>query len=851
MEMPIDSGALLCSIMNPAVNSTTASLVRPTEAMALLSREGRVLGDCSDLAQLSGFSEQEWQESDLRLLRCQKYSPVEFLDLRTALRDGKACNLTLTCRRNGPFPLPMLGKEYQPDPCMFQAEVSVLPLPGVGSSGPQAVLRIKDVDARHRQREEELIEQESAELRAFAGRTLQEHGTLQERLTKILDSLINMRGLELQKKGGVFMREEGAQQLDMMFMLGKFSEEFRQKEKHVSLGSCLCGIAARDGEMVVSDDCFCDSRHHHTFEGMTNHGHYIVPFMADGDCHGILFLYTDPNPVRVASRVAMLEQIGELIGLAIVNERMREALEAATLEAEEASKMKSEFLANMSHEIRTPMNGVVGMTELLSLTTLNAEQRECVESVRLSADCLLTVINDILDFSKIEAGRLDIEHAQFDLRQAVEEVGSMLGQGAFQKGIDLTVDIPPSLPRSFRGDVTRIRQILTNFTSNAIKFTEKGEVNIRVDVVEHKGDLFQIQMSVKDSGIGIPEDRKDAVFESFTQADGSTTRNFGGTGLGLTICRQLALLMGGEVSLISEVGKGSTFTASLPLEACGDCGSRSRLAPLSNLKGSHVLIVDDNATNRHVLKGELEYWGCEVIAANSGEFARKALARIDAPKFHLVILDMQMPGQDGMQLAEEIRDHANVQGASFIILSSAGDTIPKAELEKSGVALCLSKPVRMDALGNALRKELGRSDSELNGGAVSVVVEHKHLGLRVLLAEDNKINQRVACGYLAKLGCEVEVAKDGVEAVAMAAEGGWDLILMDVQMPNMGGTEATVVIRAAEAKGQRVPIYALTAHARPEDASGFSDVGMDATLTKPLKLDSLYAALEGVEKRSD
>jgi len=839
--------------MNPSITSITSitePLTRPTEAMALLSREGEVLGDCSDLALLSGFSEQEWQESDLRLLRCEKYSPEQFLALRTALRDRKACNVTLTCRRSGPFPLPMLGKENQPDPFIFQAEVSVLPLPGEGTSGPQAVLRMKDVDARNKLREEELIEQEAAELRAFAGRTLQEQGTLQERLTKILDSLINMRGLELQKKGGVFMREEGAQQLDMMFMRGKFSDEFRQKEQHVSLGSCLCGIAARDGEMVVSDDCFCDPRHHHSFDGMTNHGHYIVPFMADGDCHGILFLYTDPNPARVACRVAMLEQIGELIGMAIVNERMREALEAATLEAEEASKMKSEFLANMSHEIRTPMNGVVGMTELLSLTALNEEQRECVESVRLSADCLLTVINDILDFSKIEAGRLDIEHVQFDLRQAVEEVGSMLGSGAFRKGIDLTVDIPPSLPRAFRGDVTRIRQILTNFTSNAIKFTQQGEVNIKVTVVEQKGDIYQIQLSVKDSGIGIPEDRRDAVFESFTQADGSTTRNFGGTGLGLTICRQLAILMDGEVSLISEVGKGSTFTAKIPLEVCGDCDSRSRMAPLSNLQQSHVLIVDDNATNRHILKGELEHWGCEVIAANCGGSARKVLARENGPKFHLVILDMQMPVQDGMQLAEEIREHARIKGATIIILSSAGDTISKADLEHAGVALCLSKPVRMDALGNALRKELGNSDSELSEGAVSVVVEHQHLGLRILLAEDNKINQRVACGYLDKLGCEVEVANDGLEVVAMAAKGGWDLILMDVQMPNMSGTEATSAIRAAEVEGERVPIYALTAHARPEDATGFSDVGMDATLTKPLKLDSLYAVLEGVEKRN-
>ncbi|MFK5955984.1 MAG: response regulator [Planctomycetota bacterium] len=836
--------------MNPSITSITEPLTRPTEAMALLSREGEVLGDCSDLALLSGFSEQEWQESDLRLLRCEKYSPEEFLVLRTALREGKACKLTLICRRNGPFSLPMLGKENQPDPFIFQAEVSVLPLPGEGTSGPQAVLRMKDVDARNKLREEELIEQEAAELRAFAGRTLQEQGTLQERLTKILDSLINMRGLELQKKGGVFLREEGAQQLDMMFMRGKFSDEFRQKEQHVSLGSCLCGIAARDGEMVVSDDCFCDPRHHHSFDGMTNHGHYIVPFMADGDCHGILFLYTDPNPVRVASRVAMLEQIGELIGMAIVNERMREALEAATLEAEEASKMKSEFLANMSHEIRTPMNGVVGMTELLSLTDLNEEQRECVESVRLSADCLLTVINDILDFSKIEAGRLDIEHVQFDLRQAVEEVGSMLGSGAFRKGIDLTVDIPPSLPRAFRGDVTRIRQILTNFTSNAIKFTEQGEVNIKVEVVEQKEDIYQIQLSVKDSGIGIPEDRRDAVFESFTQADGSTTRNFGGTGLGLTICRQLAILMNGEVSLTSAVGKGSTFTATIPLEVCGDCASRLRLAPLSNLQHSQVLIVDDNATNRHILKGELEHWGCEVIAANCGESARKVLARENGPKFHLVILDMQMPVQDGMQLAEEIREHSRIKGATIIILSSAGDTISKADLEQAGVALCLSKPVRMDALGNALRKELGRSDNELSEGSVAVVVEHKHLGLRILLAEDNKINQRVACGYLDKLGCEVEVANDGLEVVAMAAQGGWDLILMDVQMPNMSGTEATTAIRAAEAEGERVPIYALTAHARAEDATGFSDVGMDITLTKPLKLDSLYAALEGVEKRN-
>ncbi len=556
----------------------------------------------------------------------------------------------------------------------------------------------------------------------------------------------------------------------------------------------------------------------------------------------------------------MLEQIERRdCELAYHSEQLEEEVAARTAElarardqAESATRAKSEFLANMSHEIRTPLNGIVGTAELLlDGPGASPEVREGLRTIQQCSSALLTVINDVLDFSKIEARRLDFESVSFNLRDAFEEALKTVALAAHAKGLELALDIAPELPAAVIGDPGRLRQVLVNLLGNAVKFTDCGEVAVLVRAEEQTEGRVRLHVAVRDTGPGIPADKQQSIFEAFTQADGATTRRFGGTGLGLTISSNLLELMGGRIWLESAEGQGSTFHFFLPLQVV-----RQEQAPRARsgeLQGRRILVVDDNATNRQILRDTLVAWGAQVQAASGGEAALEVMGRAcsaGAP-VEVLLTDGHMEGLDGFQLVERIRTTPQLARVAILMLTSDRQQGDAARCRQLGVAAFLVKPVRREELRQALLSSLS---GPAPAGHPAVAAEPPlappdgMAGLRLLLAEDNPVNRAVARHMLERLGHRVAVAGNGREALAAIERESFDAVLMDVQMPEMDGFAATAEIRRAEEAGgrPRLPILALTAHAMRGDRERCLAAGMDGYVSKPVRSAELAEALRSV-----
>ncbi|CAA9889407.1 Histidine kinase [Candidatus Methylobacter favarea] len=741
----------------------------------------------------------------------------------------------LNRRRNNSLSAKQAPASETPD---YWAQINITPILNTDGTLVGYVQIQQDITEQIQREAELQIVQEDATARLHIAEALQLTQPLSQRFAHVLDILFELKGIDKQHKGGIFLKAPGEDYLDSFVLQGESGEEFMAGEKHIPVDADIWNSAFLSGKLFIAEQCFCNS-----CQRIQAHGHYIVPIAAGEDIFGILFLYTDSFPSQSDNRITLLREIGEKMALAVLREQAKAALESARDEAVHAALIKSEFLANMSHEIRTPMNGVLGILDILKDSKLSPEQSDLVQMAANSAEALLDIINDILDFSKLEAGKIEIEHIEFELPALVEDVCSLLAGRAHAKGLELNCFLPMNLPLRWQGDPTRIRQVLTNLIGNAVKFTDQGEISVKASMAESMEEKSGLRFSVKDTGIGISTEVQARLFQAFSQADSSTARRFGGTGLGLSISRSLVYLMGGEIGVESVLGFGTRFWFTLPLKP----SNINTPPPLLDIAGKRALIVDDNATNRIILEHYLSHWG---IAAKAVDNAPAALSELEAAvsnnrPFDILLSDLHMPGMDGLALIKAITERPAIAAIPRLLLTSGacGDNKTRSAL---GIAQSLLKPVRQSQLFNAISAAIQPSARQPLPASKTKTPLPDYSGKKILVVEDNQVNQKVILSLLAKFNLKPDLAENGRLALEQLKRQTYDLILMDCQMPVMDGYEATRLLRAreiVEGCSFRLPVVALTAHAVSGEREKCLSAGMDDYLSKPIVRNELAAAL--------
>ncbi len=822
-----------------------------SEMILITNAEGLIQYANPALCLFTGWAENALMGQKPSVLDSPDADRQTLSELQSRLYRCEAWSGRLRCRRSGGHAQEHENDAHRSgqvfdDNLEYWAKTNITPILTANGTLSGYVQIQHDVTEQVEQEAALQIESADTAARLAISEALHQPLPLEQRFVQVLDILFHLKAFDLQRKGGIFLRHQNENYLESFVSLDANMAE-RQR---IVFGDGLCGQVAVSKKLVVSDHCCCGEQQ--------AHGHYSVPIASSEKILGVLFIFTEPYPVHSESRIAMLKEVGDMIALALLQHQANASLEAARDAALQAAQTKTEFLANMSHEIRTPMNGVLGMLDLLQDTQLSREQWDLIDIAAHSAESLLTIINDILDFSKLEAGKIELEQIEFNLPDLVEEVCALLSSRAHGKGLELNCFLPPNLPQRWQGDPTRIRQVLTNLIGNAVKFTEQGEVSVKVSatapcvalppasiqssaIAPCVPSVAALRFEVIDTGIGISAETQARLFQAFSQADSSTSRRYGGTGLGLSISKDLVVLMNGNIGVQSTTGQGANFWFTLPLTQVDSDAP----VPQANFTGKRVLIVDDNATNRMILTHYLNNWG---FASNETDSGPAALTELEAAAlrnepYDLLLSDMQMPDMDGFALAKAIAEKTVIADTPRILLSS-GSIGSESERIASGFMQSLLKPVRQSQLFDAIIAALQLP--EQNAAPVNKVKEAlpDYSDKRVLVVEDNKVNQKVILAQLAKFQLKPDLANNGQVALDQLDIQNYDLVFMDCQMPVMDGYEATRILRERESGKARTPVTALTAHASIGEREKCLSAGMDDYLSKPVNRADLAVVLE-------